>query len=1008
MTQPNTNLDYDYPILDLTGNTCDYLLPVETERYTETSKDLHIMHLNIRGLIGKQRELSNLLFDVHGKDTIDAISLNETWLTKKTKRKIKIPNYTFIGKQRSVKRGGGVGFLIHKNQPYRTREDLIATQPDSMEYMCVELKTNHKNIILLTIYRPPNTPEKEFLKGYKCLIDRLKQEKNKDHVLCMDHNLDLLKHELHKNTSEFLNTNLDQNYLPTITRPTRITNKTATLIDNIIINNRLEQYQKSCILISDLSDHFPCLLTLKGINKTKNESTWVTRRQINDKIIDQIKDKLTSTNWKDKMEDLGVDDAFDTFHEHLQQLLEEHAPEKSYKIPDNKIIREPWLIPGILKCIKKQKNLYQKFIRDRTECNHKKYLQYRRTLQRVKRNLRNTYYLEKCTEYRSETRKLWKLINEITHTTRNKTTLIECIKVGNIKYYNPKDITNELGQYFSTVGKRFAQNIPAPKQDKEEYLNKIPRNPHTIFLTPVTESEIRRMIKNLKNKNSTGYDNISNRVLKALEDCIIEPLVVIFNKSLSEGKFPDRMKLAEIVPLHKGKSQEESTNYRPISLLVTISKLLEKIMYTRTYTFLENTNQIYNSQYGFRSKHSCETAIQELVGQILKNTELKNYTISVYLDLSKAFDTLEHEMLLSKLEIYGIRGIAHQWFTSYLHKRSLRVKCNTGSSNMEYSDTYPVEYGTPQGSCLGPLLFLIFTNDLYRQIENSMCLLFADDTTLYQSHRNIKYLAWEIEQDLIKLNDWFKANKLTLNLSKTNFMVFSPTDQLRSQIQKNPPKIEIEGKTIELVHCTKFLGAWIDDKLTWNTHISILTTKLKRNIHLLQVGQKQLSTHALKMVYYAQIYSHIQYCVSIWGNMIAQQELQKLQRIQNKCIRLVSKRKNSPNNVQILFDNMRIINIGQLIKLENSKLGYKVCHNSLPPTILDLIKKDSKGNTLNKTHKYATRQKKIPNLPRHHTTKYNKSFLNQSLKTFSELDKSCRESPKLSQFIQKVKSSFWK
>ena len=243
-------------------------------------------------------------------------------------------------------------------------------------------------------------------------------------------------------------------------------------------------------------------------------------------------------------------------------------------------------------------------------------------------------------------------------------------------------------------------------------MQKIPPNDYSIFLTPTSKIEITKLISSLKNKNSSGHDGISNKILKGITESIVEPLNIVFNKSMEEGVFPTEMKKTDTVPLYKSKDKDDKNNYRPISLLLTVSKLLEKIMYSRTYNFLTKYNQIYSSQYGFRTGHSCQDAIADLIGEIARNLDEGLYTIGVFLDLSKAFDTLEHEVLFDKLAIYGIRGVALQWYKSYLKNRQLRVKCRVASSSkQEYSDYEQVTYGTPQGSCLGPLLFLIFSNE---------------------------------------------------------------------------------------------------------------------------------------------------------------------------------------------------------------------------------------------------------------------------------------------------------
>ena len=205
-----------------------------------------------------------------------------------------------------------------------------------------------------------------------------------------------------------------------------------------------------------------------------------------------------------------------------------------------------------------------------------------------------------------------------------------------------------------------------------------------------------------------------------------------------------------------------------------MSKVIEKIVYKRTYNFLNESGQLYTSQYGFRSGNSCQDAVAELVGEITRNKDMGLHTIGVFLDLSKAFDTLEHQVLLDKLSKYGIRGTPLDWFRSYLTGRKLRVKCMIESTQkQEYSDYCDVEYGTPQGSCLGPLLFLVFVNDLHRNLELCYDIQFADDTTIYKGHRNMRYLKWCIETDLKNVSDWFRANKLTLNVSKSVYMIFS-------------------------------------------------------------------------------------------------------------------------------------------------------------------------------------------------------------------------------------------
>ena len=447
-------------------------------------------------------------------------------------------------------------------------------------------------------------------------------------------------------------------------------------------------------------------------------------------------------------------------------------------------------------------------------------------------------------------------------------------------------------------------------------------------------------------KTSSGYDCVSNNLVKSLKNSLLRPLKIIFNRSMKSGIFPNIMKKAEVIPLYKGGERFIASNYHPISLLLTISKLLEKLVYKRLYTFLTDCNQIYQSQYGFRSNHSCEQAMSELLGAILKGQEKNEITAAIFLDLSKAFDTLDHSILYSKLELYGIRGIPLTWLKSYLSNCMMRVKCYSGLSGLSCtSDWQTVEYGTPQGSNLGPLLFLIFCNDIYLQLENCNSILFADDTTVYKSHKNIHYLKYCIESNMVNLSNWFKANKLTLNLNKSICILFGP------KCNKQKFSVTLDNQPLQTVHETKFLGVWINDKLSLSTHVNKLVLKVKRNLHLLRNCRNMLNLPTKRIIYFAHIQSHLTYCISIWGNLVSKGTLQKLQKIQDKCISLIDNRKSSKD--------LNILTIENLILLENLKFGFKLNKNLLPSKIVDCTVNDQHGKSLKKTHKYNTRHKEI-------------------------------------------------
>ena len=319
-------------------------------------------------------------------------------------------------------------------------------------------------------------------------------------------------------------------------------------------------------------------------------------------------------------------------------------------------------------------------------------------------------------------------------------------------------------------------------------------------------------------------------------------------------------------------------------------------MYSRTYNFLTKHDIIFKSQYGFRKKHSCENAVTKLFGEICKGLETNKHTIAIFIDLSKAFDTISHNVLFSKMNLYGIRGTALEWYQSYLKNRTMRAKCSTSNITMaQYSELHKVQIGTPQGSRLGPLLFLIFCNDIYLNLGLCSGILFADGTTIYNSHENIKYLKWTIIHYLTILIDWFKANHLSMNSNKTVGMLFSKNNKTHIN------KLDVQDICINFVDNTKFLGIWLDRKLSWQEHITMVGQKVCRNLNLLRLGKNFLDVHLKRLIYFAQIQSHLVYGLSIWGNMSSSKALHRLQKLQNKSVSLINSRIADDNNYFKLY-----------------------------------------------------------------------------------------------------------
>ena len=366
----------------------------------------------------------------------------------------------------------------------------------------------------------------------------------------------------------------------------------------------------------------------------------------------------------------------------------------------------------------------------------------------------------------------------------------------------------------------------------------------------------------------------------------------------------------------------------------------------------------------------------------------------MFLDLSKAFDTLEHTLLLKKLDKYGIRGIALEWFKDYLTNRKVRTKCSIASTGkVEYSDYSELNYGTPQGSCLGPLIFIIFTNDIHKQLHHCRSLLFADDTTVYKSHRNLQYLTWCIEDDMRRVITWFRINKLTLNLEKTVCLLF------QKQGLEREICINIAGMIIKNTKETKFLGLWIDEHLKWNTHIQKLILKVSRNMNLLKCNQNMMPTHTKKLVYHSHITSHIQYGLLLWGNNATEEQMKKLQKLQNKCLKYIL-----PNyNPAELNSKLQILKIKDMVQLSNWKFGFKFITRQLPPRIITICSEDSNNQSLLPTHQYNTRNKRLPNLPKIANKLYRESFLIKGPRSILTLPLELQQTKNLKTFSSKCK-----
>ena len=475
----NTELDLEINCDD----TCDYLTNDSIELIENNVSDLKIVHLNIRGLKSKINDLSDLLKKLKNPEII---MLNETWLKESDNNRIILPNYKYEGISRNNKKGGGVGFLIRTDILYRTRNDLTDdVRTPACEQCYIEIKNNTEKVIIGTMYRPPSTNISEFINTFDTQIEKI-NNKGYECIIGLDHNLDLLKQSVHSKTQEFLECILDHNLLPTITKPTRISKTSATLIDNILISKKLQPNYESLIIVDDLSDHLPCLVKLKNFKPTGTKN-FILKRVINTKTVQNINKDISKIDWNMKLKDKTASDSFHEFHSELLITLNKHAPEKLIRI-NEKRVKNPWMSKGLKNSLIKSKKMYERALVDPAVWS--KYKEFMTILRKCKRNLKLNYYHNKCNEFRKNGKKMWTLINKINGKINDKTCIIDYLKVNNIKYFMGKDISNQFGKYFSSVGKEFALKIEEPKTPLKNYLDKIQTNPKCMFFEPTSVQEV--------------------------------------------------------------------------------------------------------------------------------------------------------------------------------------------------------------------------------------------------------------------------------------------------------------------------------------------------------------------------------------------------------------------------------------------------------------------------------------------------------------------------------------
>ena len=910
------------------------------------SSNLNLFNTNARSLVQNISEFTAFFHYLKNENdfSFDIITFTETWADSNLEGLLQIEHYKSEFKHKvSKKEGGGLAIYINEAVKYKIRTDLIFPIEKQNEYdaLFVELSSSEpsgKNTLVGNIYRSPSFDNiKEFTKHLKKLIEVINTE-NKNVILMGDFNIDLLKGNTSIPTACFSDMMISNGMIPKITLPTRVTLHTATLIDHMYSNTQCNNPIAGTIK-TNITDLYSNFIFIPAKTAKQKHPKYISFRRSNTQSLQNFKRELKETDFSCVFTD-DPSKAYSSFLKIINSLRDKHMPivTKRFNRYNHRIC--PWVTKGIMTSLKNKDKLSNRIRKSKDQGNleilRERYSNYQRIYRKVLRSAKYLYWQQKFKECKSDMKNTWKNLNFVLGRQSNKNEFPNYFSVNGNKISNPKNIANEFNNYFVNIGPQLAAQISSSHANSLPPMNLV----NSFYMEPTTPQEIKSIIQLMKPKTSCGYDGISPKFLKEFSEEVLLPLSHIANLSFQMGIFPSDMKISKVVPIYKKSDPTLLSNYRPISLLPAFSKIIERLVYNRLFKYISLHSILTPSQYGFQANLSTETAILEMQDRIIKALGDKLYCVGVFLDLSKAFDTLNHDIMLTKLNHYGVRGTSLHWFQSYLENRWQFV--NYIDHNSEYKK---VLCGVPQGSILGPLLFILYMNDISSLKENNQMLLFADDTNLLYTGKELKSLIPKINSSLDKIYNWFSTNKLSLNVEKTNYILFH---RARQKLPDSSPTIQIDSKTVSRVSVTKFLGIYLDQNMNWKEHIRIKSNQIAKVNGVLCRLKNQLPQDILKTIYNCLILPHINYAITSFGNTNSK-EIKRIKILQKKSVRILS---NSSfiSHADPLFKNLRLLKLDDLFMINCCKLYHKSVKGLAPPYLKHQLETNSQ------IHSHHTRQ----------------------------------------------------
>jgi hypothetical protein len=863
---------------------------------------LKIFHTNIRSFSKNFDEM--LIYLQSFKSLLDIIVFSECWLGGMGGG-VDIPGFDFYQTETQLNQNDGVVVYVNK----RITATCEQTTLGNVYGLSLTFSFLNEQFNLLCLYRTFDSDLDLFLDALGNYYKKI--SKNRMCILIGDLNIDLLKND--NRTDLYLNTLLEAGLSQCINKPTRVTENSLSCIDHIFVRYRDISLVKSAVLQTGVTDHYSTALTVTASQdntSTGPGDTLHTHTYIDYATVTNI---LINSDWADVLNCFDVDTCAERFINVIINAM--NSSKKPSPARSTRYLKlKPWITNDLIYSIRVRDKLSKK-LKNQPFNNYmrERFCEQRRIVSSSIKNAKREYYRGKVLEYKNNPKLFWGIINEISGR-KCKKDQFPLNKYLSVNYEVSEtlklQVANDFNTFFASVGKNLASSVDStgyPIVNDSDYSTDT-----YLSFTPVTELDTIRYIDSLRGGSAPGDDGVRAAVLKDNSLVISRPFTHLINLSLHFGVFPAAFKTAKVIPLFKCNDIKNKNNFRPISLLSVFSKVLERVVKDQLVQYLQRNQILCENQYGFRQDLNISDALFDVCRDLKNSINNKLHAMLIFLDLKKAFDSIDRDKLLIKLEAIGVRGRAYAWFKSYLLERSQVVSiCNVNSASS------PIDFGVVQGSTIGPVLFLIYINNLSKLNLNSKLFLFADDTLILSKGKTWEEVHANVSWDLMRLKRWLDDNTLSLNVAKTKFMPISFSNHSDCHLQNL--KIHTCGfhlanncvcESIDKVLYYKYLGVVFDSKLNWSEHIDFLKNKLRKYIFAFKQLSEILDEGDIKLAYFAYIQSLLSFGIIAWGGAL-QTSLQPLNILQ-KTILKIGFKKSRRYPTTALFQENKILTIRQL------------------------------------------------------------------------------------------------